>query len=493
MPGPATPSNTNRSDLTGLLLGAGASYDLGMPLVWELTDELKSWLTPDKLHSLNQRWRNAGVEFGYPDTSIGNLASVLEREDMHYESLLGHLQVQSRRSPDDAQAYCGLYMFLAELIYALLQERHLLNVAYIERNIRYLDGIEAFARQNAPLWIFSLNHDLIIECFAADVGIPLKSGFTEHTIRLPRRDQHGKLVGELKAEVLPEDVLKRRGLPFFNLGQTGINLLKIHGSLDIFAFQDGHHLLKLLSSGQGIQGVLSALRSANRELKYVEPRWPGGALTAPSEIVYEDEFGEMQFLRRSLVAGAYKFDPRHSQVMPNDWLNHFQTHLKYLTTLVCIGYGFRDQHITEVIRDWLESSSKRRLTIVDPRASRIPSEFLHLALQVEIVASDCTDYLDSVGGISRSRPEQARRQFGNWKRVKGSEADTIFSDFRQEEINHCIERLSEWAKTLPVQDGDLDVAKLGMNLEELVRAGIAEAAIPTPTEVLERFRRRELD
>jgi hypothetical protein len=32
--------------LTGLFLGAGASYEVGMPLVWELTEELFRWLTP---------------------------------------------------------------------------------------------------------------------------------------------------------------------------------------------------------------------------------------------------------------------------------------------------------------------------------------------------------------------------------------------------------------------------------------------------------------
>jgi hypothetical protein len=40
--------------LTGLFLGAGASYEVAMPLVWELTNEIKAWLTPDKLRALNR-------------------------------------------------------------------------------------------------------------------------------------------------------------------------------------------------------------------------------------------------------------------------------------------------------------------------------------------------------------------------------------------------------------------------------------------------------
>ena len=479
------------SDLTGLLLGAGASYDLGMPLLWELTHELKSWLTPEKLRDLNRHWRRGGPGFDYPDDVIENFASVLDREDMHYENILGHLQVQSQRHSGALQSYNGLYMFLAGIIYALLQERHLRNVPYIERTIRYLDGIKTLVEKNAPLWIFSLNHDLIVECFAADVGIPLESGFTEETIRLPRRRVDGEWIGELEAAVLPEDVLKKRGLPFLNTGQTGINLLKIHGSLDVFTFRDGRDVLKLLPSGEGVPGVMSSLRIANQELRYVEPRWPGGVITAPNEIIYADNSGEMQFLRRSLLAGAYKFDHRHSQVIPNEMLNYFRTNLNYLTTLVCIGYGFGDLHINQVIRDWLEFSSERCLTIVDPKASHIPNEFLHLALQVDVVASDCTDYLDQVGCIVRKPIEHAARRFDAWKREKGTEADAIFDEFLQEEVNHYIEKTVKWAKKLPMRDNDVDVEALDMTVEELTRAGIAEVTIPSATEVLEKFLREE--
>ena len=487
----STGNQNQRRTLTGLLLGAGASYDLGMPLLWELTHELKSWLTPKKLRNLNRHWRRGGPGFGYPDDVIENFASALDREDMHYENILGHLQVQSQRHPDAVQSYNGLYMFLSDIIYALLQERHLRNVNYIERNIRYLDGIKSLAEENAPFWIFSLNHDLIIECFAADVGIPLKSGFTEETILLPRRSPRGTLVGHLTAEVLPEDVLKRLGLPFFNTGQTGINLLKVHGSLDLFAFRDGRDVLKLIPDGDGIQGVMSSLRIANEELRYVEPGWPGGAITTRNEIIYADESGEMQFLRRSLLAGAYKFDSRHSQVIPNELLGYFRTNLNYLTTLVCIGYGFGDHHINQVIRDWLEFSSERNLTIVDPKATHIPNGLLHLAPQVDLVASDCTDYLDQVGGIARIPLEQAARRFGAWKREKGNEADAIFDAFLQKERNHYIERAVEWAKKLPMQDGNVDLEALDTTIEELTRAGIAEVAISSPTVVLERFLRGE--
>ena len=83
------------ASLTGLFLGAGASYEVGLPLVWELTTELKDWLTSDKLCSLNLGWRAQGS--GHPDAVIEDVARTLAIPNMHYESILGYLETQYRR------------------------------------------------------------------------------------------------------------------------------------------------------------------------------------------------------------------------------------------------------------------------------------------------------------------------------------------------------------------------------------------------------------
>jgi hypothetical protein len=57
---PRRPWRFLMQQLTGLFLGAGASYEAGLPLVWELTDEFKKWLTPEKLREFNQGWRIQG-------------------------------------------------------------------------------------------------------------------------------------------------------------------------------------------------------------------------------------------------------------------------------------------------------------------------------------------------------------------------------------------------------------------------------------------------
>lgn len=99
----------------GLFIGAGFSHEAGMPLVWELTSEIKNWLTPYKLRSLNVGWRAQGT--GYSDEAIEDLVSVLQMVKLHYENILGHLEVQLGRQPRLAQEYAGLYAWMVELVY----------------------------------------------------------------------------------------------------------------------------------------------------------------------------------------------------------------------------------------------------------------------------------------------------------------------------------------------------------------------------------------
>ena len=61
--------------MKGLFLGAGASFEAGMPPVWDLTAEIRNWLTEAKLRSLNAAWQAQGG--GYPDEVIDDFVPAL--------------------------------------------------------------------------------------------------------------------------------------------------------------------------------------------------------------------------------------------------------------------------------------------------------------------------------------------------------------------------------------------------------------------------------
>ena len=472
---------TTPRNLTGLFLGAGASYEVGMPLVWDLTAELKEWLTPDKLRWLNESWRSQGG--GCPDAIIDDFASALSRPDQHYESLLGYLETQFTRHSPTSEHYHYLYSWLVETVYYLLYFRHVKNVDSIQRRLLYYSGLSVLADQNKPLWVFSLNHDVVIECLASSLGIPLNAGFTNEQVSLPRRNQQGEVIGILKAEVLPGDQLQNSAMPFFQLGTRGINLLKIHGALDVFTFRDGKDLLRILPIGDGANGSLSALRAANEDLQ----NGPELRVKALNEIVYADQADEIQFLRRSLLAGAFKFNPRHTQVLPPRLIEHFRSNINFLQSLVCIGYGFGDDHINVVIREWLEFSKDRRLVIVAPGVASVPATFLHVAPQVELHSVNATDYLDSCAGIVRSKNEIIDKRFAAWmcRNVGAEKSEKAIADLQHFCREYHAEELVKWVKTLPFRDGEIDMDSLGMSAAELVQEAKRQSA--SYHEVLEAF------
>jgi hypothetical protein len=460
--------------LTGLFLGAGASVEVGMPLVWELTEKLKNDLTPPKLRELNAGWRVQGT--GYPDPVIEDFVSVLVRDEMHYESLLGYLEMQSRRFLPLLQPYHGLYSLIVEVVYHILRLRHALCLDMIERNLGSLEGIAKLAQTNSPLWIFSLNHDVVIECLAAKYGVTLHSGFDSGVITFPRRNRSGQKIGELRAESLTEAQLAT-GLNFPQLGAHGINLLKIHGALDVFACRDGKDFAKLLPDESTVRSTIDMLRVAEEELLYIDPLRPYPVKTT-NEITYADETGVMQFLRRTLVAGTHKFDNRHSQVLPQGFLKQFESNINFVSTLICIGYSFGDLHINQVLRDWLERSADRRLEIVSPEAS-VPSFLLHLSPQVKLFSKAASDFLDDRTGIVRSRRELLERRLGRWfrKKRKDLDAQQKFLSFMYERQSASIRSSIEKVCGVLRKDGSLDIEGSETAARQLAQELLAENEI----------------
>jgi hypothetical protein len=473
-------------DLTGLFLGAGASYELGMPLVWELTDELRTVLIPEKLRRFNAGWRAQGG--GHPDSEIEDLASVGTRSDMHYENVLGYIETQFQRASDNAirQEYHGLYGWLCDMVYHILWYRHVRNAEYIRQNICHLRGMKHFIGRADPLWVFSLNHDLIVECLAADLGVPVNSGFGSETVLLPCHDSGGRRVGELRAAVVTADDLKKSSLKFFHHGEAGINLIKIHGGLDVFAFREGHDFLKLIPEDQSVAGVLATLGRANTDLRWVHPVTKRQA-KATNEIAFTDEKGEMQFLRRSLLAGAYKFDEHRQQVLPRQFLEMFRANINWVTKLVCIGYSFGDVHINSIIREWLQRVSDRRIEIVDPGVGGVPGFLSHLAPQVVLKKMGATDYFDGVSGIVHGRRETLVKRLARWSR-KQPRPDGLakFQTFMRDAMGAAARTAVETIVALPRAGDSIDPAALGGTPEEFARRLVQDLGVD-PDDLLEKF------
>lgn len=463
--------------LTGLFIGAGFSREAGMPLVSELTSEIKSWLTPDKLRALNSGWRAQGR--GWSDEAIEDLANILQMGELHYENILGYLEVQIKRQSLSgkillAQEYSGLYSWMVELVYWLLYYRQVGNDKFFDNHLKFYEGIRTLVDQSLPLWVFSLNHDLIVEAIAAKFSIPIHNGF-KGSVTFPRRNATGKKIGEICAEVLTKQDLENRAMFFPKSPERGINLLKLHGALDIFTFNNGEDLLKLRPDGGSVAAVFATLRAANEDLIYLEPGLPGGKARTINEITYADNEGIMQFLRRSLLAGAHKFDDHHPQTLPKSMLKHFRDNLNFVTKLVCIGYGFGDQHVNKILGDWLRYSASRHLEIVAPGIAVIPDFLRHMAPQVSLMNKGATDYLDAIAGINRPHSEQIEKEVvGSLQQLGNQQSAKVMSQFLEAEFSQLYSELIERFKSLLLKSDRSPDSVIMEDAQALVRDLIGE-------------------
>ena len=366
-----------------------------MPLRGELNAEIVAWLKPTSLRKINSVWRARG--FGHPDEVIDDLAMVLESSDFDYESLLLQWEAQYIAGAGDARgpSYYGLYAWLAQVVSLALYRRQVSHRSVFQDGLPYFAGIVPLVRDNAPLWVFSVNHDVLVECLASHFGIPVNCGFSSRTITLPCRKSPGTIVAELQANVLSEAELANAALPFFPPGTSGINLLKIHGALDVFAFGEGHDLLKLKPEAQSFDAIIDALQIANEGL--LDPGLCPDPLSVTNQIPFIDQNGERQVLRRTLLAGAARLTDPYPQLMQRRFLEYFRANLGQVDQLVAIGCSMDDAEVNDILQDWLVSSSHRRLEIVVPRIERVPPALQPLSSQITLTPSSTTTYLEQFG------------------------------------------------------------------------------------------------
>jgi hypothetical protein len=399
----------DQGDRVGFLLGAGASFELGMPLTSHLTAQFKAFFAPARLCRMNDTWRRD--RGGYDLAVIDGVSAALSRSDMHYEAILGFIQTEQRRlnqTNDVLQQWHGLYARMVEIVYHLLLRRQIGNRRYVDGASVPYEGLLHFVERSRPLTIFSLNHDVMIELIADRIGAELRDGFWPDaplTI-LPATSHPG-----LSASVLTKADLKARKLNFFESNQHGINLLKVHGALDTFAYNDSADLCRLNPRAAGWAGRIEPLRQLNFDL---EPQLDFDRGRVVNEIVYLDANRQIQLLRRSILAGAQKFEPRHSQTLPEEMLALFKERINRIRRLYVVGYSFGDPHVDRVLREWLERLSEREMVVVDPCRSHLPSHFAHLLQQVALDRRAAAESF----GAHRTRPLSRRQRMAAWLRKR---------------------------------------------------------------------------
>jgi hypothetical protein len=354
--------------VNGFLLGAGASFELGMPL----TDELSMSFRNGLLKNIDSPYYKSS-----PDVRT-LIEPLLQNKQLNYEEIMGRIEIEIQRNRGGAQ-YQELYGLLGrynEAIYLLLLEIHKKNLKYFRERLDLVKPLTKFC-SDSPLWTFSLNHDVVFEMIARYLNIPVKFGFNS------RIDING-----IMFEKLSRDDMNNNRFSFFQAEQ-GINLVRLHGAIDLFTNRDEKDYLKIIGGDKydGIISKLSKLLNDDVALRQYGVR-------ATNEITFNDEKGVLQFLRMTIMSGKHKFSSRIQHTLDDWFLKIFRGHINYVTNLYCIGYSFGDSHINDVLYDWLSFDAGRKLTIVDPYVLDVPLTFRHIREQVSLKKMGFLEFLN---------------------------------------------------------------------------------------------------
>jgi len=363
------------NEKTGFLLGAGASYELGLPLVDELTIEFKRALLKTK----HMRY------YSSPREIESTILPLLNNSHLNYEDIIGRIEVEIQRCRGNSlyQKWYAILSRYLEAIFYLLLERHYKNKNYIKERLDLIEPIKNYCTDN-PLWIFSLNHDLLIEIIANELKIPIKYGFYENVT-----------INNFTFQKLSRENMEKNEFSFFHKN-GGINLIKLHGSLDVFAQGDKKNYLKLIN---GTDNCIEIINHINELTKKDAAGKKGIGCT--NQITYYDHKNILQFLQMTIMSGKHKYSSRISHNMDDWFFRIFKGHINYIKNLYCIGLSFQDLHVNTVLYEWLSFSADRILIIVNPQIKEIPVSFRHIMNQVQIINLGFLDFLNQ--GLSKNK------------------------------------------------------------------------------------------
>lgn len=374
--------------MQGLFLGAGASYELGMPLVWELTEVLKRDHVPETIRNM-QHYQPAGSDMHWSEESVEQLISLLLDKDLHYEAVIGAIEVEAQRRLGPQESFERIRQHLVDMVSRYLVEQHSHEKKFTTIGMKYTEGLLKLIENNKPLNIFSLNHDVMVEEICTHLKKPIKAGFHRNINYWSSAFLGASF--KFPFEVLTQNDIEAGNFDFLKPGEEGVNLYKLHGALDTFLFNSCKDFVRFYPKEIRGESHIDMLAELDYENQSLETQ---ARIRTIQMLTLKDSDGVEQFFDRSLITGALKFEEAHrGRRALHTFFNKFKTDILQLQELICIGYSFGDLHINKIMSEWLRRSTEHRLVIVDPFCQAVPSFLLHLKQQVIIEKKSFLDFL----------------------------------------------------------------------------------------------------
>lgn len=421
----------------GLLLGAGFSYELGMPLSYELTEtflgvfnERSAVLLANKLadnspytedRPINVDALHEGMKF-YIDykSSAGN----------NYEEFLSELEKlgdEPGRTQSDRDSFQYLLSIFYEIIHTILCLYQKVSYELLYEDVfgwfRKLDNLLS----ENETWVFTLNHDIYLECLALDCQIPISYGDTE-TVHFPKNNLE-------MSNVLTFTCNSRNNLGTkfdgFIRGEKGINLVKLHGGLSELEYSEGKIICNLPLNMDSSFDLVSSFKAVE-EMAYYHgnQKVPSGKMKVITNLD-----GELDVLCKSMLTGGKKYSTTNNPKAGEEKLILMEEIFNELDEIIVMGYGFGDKHVNFRLSNAMVLNPNLSVRIVDPTNNRTPECLEQFDYEQRVRKAYCgaphwIDYCESeswnsdmIEGLKRNSDKRYAIQVEVERRLHAGELD----------------------------------------------------------------------
>lgn len=375
----------------GLLLGAGFSYDLGMPLSVEFTEVFLGIFNKRNVKSLaTVLAKNDPYSNGRPinkEAIFNGLNLLLEyKKDKgnNYEEFLQIIQDRQNEpgsSQSDKDSYNYLFSVFYEIVHTILSLYQKISYEIIyKKNIGWFSKFENLL-SDKETWIFTLNHDLYMECIALDFGIPITYGDNEN-ISFPLSNI--EMDKKVNLTCSKRSSLVSSGAGFFR-GKKGVNLVKLHGGLSELQYKDNEILCNLPLNYDSSNELIANFKQLENMAYYYQ----GQKVPSGKDRCITDSNGELDIISKSMLTGGSKYSKTSKIKKGEEKLKIFDEELMKLDELTIIGYGFGDKHVNFRLSNAMLLNKNLTIRIVDPINCKPPEILEQFDFDSRIRGASC--------------------------------------------------------------------------------------------------------
>jgi len=337
---------------TAVLLGAGASVDAGIPQTTEMTKRIVE-VVASQPHAYYER--SVPTALNYVVATLNARETLRGRgsfDTVDVERVFSAIELLGNREDLDLSAFVGSWTSdilqidratdLPSLAGTLRTE--LLNLNHPnERQIA--DTLKRFIEKTVGATSGPIFRETLaamtraLETILA-IDSPESVSYLRPVADFAASQPGGLMVATLNYDLAVETMCQSVGSPYttgieawaangtWSFPETGINLLKLHGSIN-------WRLSFPTTSGPGFM--------------------PGRRITEGEDFERGD--------RPAIVFGQTKLRPDGPFI---ELLLEFSRGLDQVDHLIVVGYSFRDEHVNEQIKQWVNANQERNLTVIDP-------------------------------------------------------------------------------------------------------------------------------